>query len=262
VLNGSPPPTLVVTGHPNHELAILGLVQRWRPRLLFLTDGGGPERVDDSRHVLDELGLLDHAHFLGWPESRLYQALLDGDYATFGELVAEVRSEVAAHGSRRVLCESIELYNPLHDVTLPIVRAALQGRRDVEILEFPLIAQVPVEEELYRIQRMPTGRTGESYHLTADELAIKIAARASRYGSLRRQLGPVLDGLGREHLAREVFASAAAELPTPGRDHALRYERRGRLLRERGEIATVITFTGHFLPLVAALDAGSTPPAA
>jgi hypothetical protein len=63
----------------------------------------------------------------------------------------------------------------------------------------------------------------------------------------------VLDGLDREHVARDCFAPAPAEFPIPGEAHVLRYEWRARLLRTRGEIDGVITYSDHFLPLVSAL---------
>jgi hypothetical protein len=244
---------LIVTAHPNHELAILGFVQRLKPRLLFLTDGGGRERVEDSRRALASLGLLEQAHFLGWTEESLYRALLDLDTAVFAELAAQVRSAMVAFRPRQVLCESVELYNPLHDVTLPLVRAAARGLDGIDILEFPLIAQVPAANERYRVQRLPEGRAGETLRLTSEELAAKLAARDHHYRCLRRQLGPVLDQLDDGHPAVELFAPAPDELPTPGKEHVLRYERRARLLQKRGEIDRMITFRDHFLPLVAAL---------
>jgi hypothetical protein len=246
---------LVVTGHPNHELAIFGLVQRLRPRLLFLTDGGGEQRVAESRRGLAALGLLDRARFLPWPEERLYRALLDGEREVFAAIASEVRREVEAYRPAQVLCESVEFYNPLHDVTLPIVRAALRGLPEIEVIEFPLVAQVPDPGERYRVQRLPPARAGEAiaFHLTATELAAKLAARDTTYSCLRRQLAPIAGDLDDRHFALEHYAPAAPALPRPGVEEVLRYEWRGRLLRDRGEVERVITHAGHFLPLVAAL---------
>jgi hypothetical protein len=245
-------PRLVVTGHPNHELAIFGFVQRARPHLLFLTDGGGQARVDESRRALASIGLANRAKFLGWREQTLYNALLATDVAVLLQLVEQVRKELIAIAPRQVLCESIELYNPLHDITLPIVRAAARDMRDLEIIEFPLIAQEPSMEERYRVQRFPLHRTPIAISLHAAELERKLRARDHEYQSLRRTTGSVLD-VSPQHAATEVFASATEALPTPGRDHVLRYEWRGRLLRERGEIERVITFADHFVPAVMAL---------
>ncbi len=40
---------LVVLSHPNHEAAIFGIVQRLRPKLVILTDGGGEPGADAAR---------------------------------------------------------------------------------------------------------------------------------------------------------------------------------------------------------------------
>lgn len=245
-------PRLVVTGHPNHELAIFGFVQRARPHLLFLTDGGGQEREDESRRALASIGMLDRATFLGWREQTLYDALLAVDVAALRRLAAEVRASLIAVAPRQVICESIELYNPLHDITLPIVRAAAAGLDDIEILEFPLIAQEPSADERYRVQRFSADRTSFGIALDAPELEQKLHARDHEYRSLRRTLGDVVD-VSRECAGTEVFARAAEALPVPGRDHVLRYEWRGRLLQGRGEVERVITFADHFLPAAMAL---------
>jgi len=182
---------LVVTGHPNHELAIFGFVQRMRPRLLFLTDGGGEARVDESRRALASIGMLERATFLGHREQTLYDALLAMDIAVLQQLVADVRRELLAHAVRQVICESIELYNPLHDITLPIVRAAAEGL-DVELIEFALIAQEPAADERYRVQRFASG-DATCIELDANELATKLHARDHRYPTLRRTMAAVLD---------------------------------------------------------------------
>jgi hypothetical protein len=244
---------LVISGHPNHELAIFGFLQRLRPRLLFLTDGGAEERVAESRRALEGLGLLDRARFLGWSEKRLYRALLEHDTATIEDLVASVREEIERSAARQVICESVEFYNPLHDLTLPIVMAASRGIAGIEIVEFPLISQIPAATEVYRVQRFDSARDLTELHLTGEEVTAKLAARDDHYSCLRRQLGPVLAELDEDDLATEVFAAAPAVLRTPGEGSLLRYEWRGRQLEERGEVEHVITYRDHFLPTIAGL---------
>ena len=111
--------------------------------------------------------------------------------------------------------------------------------------------------EHYRVQRPAEMYTSTALRLTPTELAAKERARAQHYPSLSSQLGTVLTDLDREHAALEYFAPAAHELPSPGRHHVLRYEWRGRLLEERGEVDRVIAFRDHFLPMVAALEQGA-----
>jgi hypothetical protein len=247
-------PRLVVTGHPNHELAIFGFVQRARPHLLFRTDGGAEERIDESRRALASIGLLERAKFLRYGEQALYDALLDADLGALGQLVDAVRTQLIELRPRQVICEAVELYNPLHDITLPIVRAAAAGLEGIELIEFPLIAQEPAPQERYRMQRFPDGRASFELSLDAAELGNKLHARDHEYRSLRRTTADVAT-VSAECAGTEVFARAAETLPLPGRDHVLRYEWRARLLQARGEIARVITFADHFVPVTAALAA-------
>ena len=82
--------TLVVFSHPNHEVAVFGLLQRWRPALLYLTDGGGADRVAQTEQGLRSIGLLDRATFLNKSEASFYQALLDVDQPFFDEVAEKV----------------------------------------------------------------------------------------------------------------------------------------------------------------------------
>lgn len=248
-------PRLLVTGHPNHELAILGFVQRMRPHLLFVTDGGGEVRSAESRAALATLGLAERAQFLGVREEVLYRALVDGDTSIFPELAATVRREVERVGARQVFCESVEFYNPLHDLTLPLVRAATRGMKGIEVLEFPLIAERAEAPGTYRVQRPPASRAADvlSFRLTKEELHQKLRAGREQYPSLRTQMGPLLDSVEVAHAALECFLPAAP-LPVPGPEHVLRYEARGRLLAQEGRVDRVITWRNHFLPAVASLE--------
>ena len=247
---------LVVTAHPNHELAIFGFIQRTRPRLLFLTDGGGPHRVADSQRGLAALGLLAEARFVPTPESALYHALLDRQHGMFAALVAEVRAELEATGAQEVICEGVEFYNPLHDITLPIVWAATRDRPDVHVWEFPLIAQVPQAAERYRVQRMAPDREAlaTALALTADELRTKLQARAQTYRCLEAQLGPVLADFTDDHFSVEYFVRADAPWRDPGPDDCVRYEWRARRLQADGQIARVITYHDHVRPMVTGLQ--------
>jgi hypothetical protein len=226
---------LVVIGHPNHELAIFGFVQRARPHLLFLTDGGGQERVDESRRALASIGALDRAKFLGWREQTLYEALLALDVDTLLQLVDAVRAELVALAPHHVICESVELYNPLHDLTLPIVRAAAAALPEIDIFEFPLIAQEPSDGERYRMQRFAAGRPSIAFHLDARELETKLHLRDHEYHSLRRTTGSIID-VSPDCAGTEVFARAADA---------------------RGEIDRIVTFADHFRPAAAALAAAA-----
>ncbi len=249
------PRRLFVFSHPNHELAVLGLVRRWRPHLVFLTDGGGPERVAETRRSLRALDLLSRATFLDHGEGAFYGALLARDADFFRRVADEVAARVRAVQPGEVYCDAVEFYNPVHDICRPIVRAALREAPDAELFEIPLVHQAPGHGERYVVQRAPAraARGAREVRLTDEELLVKCRARDEIYGCLREQMGSVLAAVPPEHLVREQVVPAGSGWPEPGPERVLRYEWRGARLRERGEIEDVITYAGHYAPVAAAL---------
>jgi hypothetical protein len=249
------PTTLVVFSHPNHELAVYGLLQRLRPHLVYLTDGGGGERVAQTRRGLESVGLHARARFLDHTESSFYEALLARDRDFYGAVAEEVRDSFRAHAPARVLCDAVEFYNPLHDMALPVARAALGASADARLFEVPLVYQRPAEGESYEVQRVPASRRGEQFEfrLSERELERKVWARDEVYTALAEQMGPLITELPRAHLAREVVARARTSVPQPAPDVLLRYERRARLLAERGEVERQIAYKEHYLPVASSL---------
>lgn len=251
--NGSS--TVVVFSHPNHELAIFGLLQSLRPRLVYLTDGGGEERVEQTREGLRSIDLLDHAHFLNYTEKSFYDALLDVDVTFYQGVADRVRSLLLASRPLRILCDAVEFYNPVHDMSLPVVRAALGSSERAEIFEVPLVYQKKVEDQSYEVQRMSEARRSQQIklQLSREQLSAKARGRDQIYTILLKQMGPVISELPLAHLALEVVAPASSSLPKPNGDNVLRYETRAQLLLERGEIERKITYREHYLPIARSL---------
>lgn len=246
----------MVFSHPNHELAVLGFVERYRPRLLFLTDGGVAARVEETRRGLARAGVLDRASFLDYTEGAFYRALLDRDARFFLDVAARVRELLGEEPLDEVFCDAIELYNPVHDICRPIVAAACRGRAGTEAFELPLIHQVAGPGERYDVQRVPSARREarrELLRLTEAEVGRKLRAADEVYTTLRAQMGGALAGLPASHFALEEAVLACTSVPRPGPEPVLRYEWRGALLHERGEIDRVITFADHYLPVATAL---------
>ena len=258
--------TVAVFSHPNHELAIFGFLQAYRPALIYLTDGGGEARVEQTRRGLASIGLLERAHFLGYPEGRFYAALLDRDTAFFAEVAGRLRGVLETLAPARVLCDAVELYNPVHDLSLPIVRAALRGAPATAVFEVPLVHQTPAPGETYEIQRAAGARAADAiaFAIPPARVDAKLRARDTIYTLLTAQMGAVVTDVPRDRLAVEVILPARAGLPAPGGGAmALRYERRARLLLARGEIERMITWADHYMPVATALLAGegATPAA-
>ena len=243
---------VLVFSHPNHELAVWGLVQRVRPHFVFLTDGGGPDREAETREGLERLDLLGCARFLGHGEQDLYGALLDRDLGFLRELGRQLRTELERVDPTHLLGDAVELYNPVHDLTRPLLAFASRG--EAPIFEVPLIYQRPEDREHYEVQRFPAERPGPRLRLSLSEaeLEAKLAARDEVYSLLRAQLGPLLFE-PEARFAREEIAPVHETLTGPGEGCALRYERRGELLHRQGQVKAVITHAHHYVPIARAL---------
>jgi hypothetical protein len=237
--------TLSVFSHPNHELAIFGIIQRVRPHLLYLTDGGGEERVKETRNGLARLGLLDQATFLPYSEQSFYDALLSRDVLFFSEVRDAIRSRYRAVLPEQITCDAVEFYNPVHDIALPLVISAVGGQRNV--FEAPLIYQR--EDGNFGVQIAPPElRDGQSEMKLTDEEALqKRKALEEDYHILRYTLGHVL--LRASHaFIQEVVLPASSPLASPA-GRVVRYDLRAKKLKSEGKVAREITREGHYLPL-------------
>jgi hypothetical protein len=245
---------LMIFGHPAHELALFGFLQRFRPQIVIVTDGGSEERIRQSRAGLDAIGL--EATYLNFAENAFYLALLRRDVSFFETVADLLHSQIAAADPHQIFCDAIEFYNPVHDITLPLVLRAAEAAPEATLFEVPLVYQTLAAGEHYEIQRIPAASAQRRfrYHLAAEELRAKIHARDGIYLSLRDQAGPEFSAVTGEHLAIEEIALAGDPFASPrstGRE--LRYEWRARLLKKSRIIDEVITRGGHFIPTARSL---------
>jgi hypothetical protein len=242
------PRTLMVLSHPNHELPVMGLVRKLKPKIIFLTDGGGEHRMAQSREGLKEN--LKDAVFLGIPENDFYAALLRKDWKFFAT-VAQAVSLKCKEVPERAFCDAVEFYNPVHDVSLPITISALRrlGAGHVPIFEIPLIYQKSANPDVYEVQRAAISMRGNEirWKLPDSDRLSKAEAWAKTYTILSSTMGPVVpypEVTG----AIESYFTSGSPFREPGGDQVLRYERRGALLRELGNVKDVITRSSHYLP--------------
>jgi len=245
---------LMIFGHPAHELALFGFLQRSCPQIVIITDGGSEQRLRQSRTGLESIGL--EAIYLKFAENDFYAALLRRDVAFFEAVSESLSLEIAALQPDQIFCDAVEFYNPVHDITLPLVLRASTAAPCADVFEVPLVYQTLAASEHYEIQRMPlaSAQPAFRYHLTSQELFAKIRARDEIYLSLRDQAGPEFSAATAQHLAIEETALAGDPFSWPhatGRE--LRYEWRARLLKEQGAIDEIITRAGHFIPTVQGL---------
>jgi hypothetical protein len=255
LLDSSSQSTAIVLSHPNHELAIFGLLQRTKAKLIFLTDGGGGSRILDSKKGVASINLLDRAVFLNYPEAQFYQSLCDRDDSFFRTVAGKVSALLKTWRPRQILCDAVEFYNPVHDLSLPIVVAALEGPDAKALFEIPLMHQNASPAESYEVQRLPASRRNQQIeiHLSDAELHQKLSAANQIYARLISELGLSIADLPDSQLSTEVVAPATLSISKPAGDQTLRYNWRGELRVERGDFSEAITYQKHYVPVASAL---------
>jgi hypothetical protein len=247
--------TLMVFSHPNHELAIYGLMNRLLPYTVFLTDGGSSDRLEQTRKGLDSIGILNRATFLNWREDSFYHALLRQDGAFYEGIADTLASHVRSIDAEQVICDAVEFYNPVHDMALPIVHAALRGSENMPVFEAPLIYQRRGPELAFTLQRPSGSHPDESVHITlsAEEFQTKLLARSEIYTTLSNHLARLLATIPKEHWKIECVTKARESVPRPTDDMLLRYDQRAEMLAQRGQIKEKILYHQHYVPLASTL---------
>jgi hypothetical protein len=254
---GQWPKSALIIGHPGHELRVLGWVRAAKPLVAILTDGSGADgvpRIDQTTQLLD--GALDRRSALYGAASdrEMYRAILEQDVDYFLALSNRLAEELCEHRIECVAGDSIEGYNPTHDLcSLLIDRAVrLASRRmgvAVRHYAFPLVGAP-----------RPGGLSADSQclRLSPDELVRKLAGirqyAQSAGGALVGEIDDMLQRFGEQALAEEVFerVDLAAALSAFD-DEKPFYETYGEQQVTAGKYRFVIRYSAHIAPIARAL---------
>jgi hypothetical protein len=248
----------MIFAHPGHELLVVGLMQRYRPHILFLTradSAGDDEREALAIQGLEKLGLSERATFLHVREHDLYRWLFERDANAIMDLRRQVLDWLERVRPTRIFGDAFEVSNVTHDLGRAVLDSAWRdycdrGYCDIascENFELPLMYRSDPELWNLRFQEFPAGPF-MSIELTPDELASKQAA-ADWIGSRR-----VEADMARQYfkLDKEIYRTVPCDRDYTVPPHGLRvhYEDWGRMQVQRGKYAPPILFMDHFAPLV------------
>jgi len=250
VLRGRP--ALLVVAHPGHELRVHGWLERARPEVWVLTDGGGRTgigRLDSSRTVIERAGAGVGPVFGAFTDREAYRFLLLGEVEPVARLVERLADRLAAEESIYVVGDAFEGFNPIHDlcrvtVDLAAARAELLTGRRIDSFDFPLEAAPDT-----------LGEIGGDLRLLLDEAAVarKVAA-ARAYQEMAAEVDRALAGHGEVAFAVERLRPVDALRPLAARLHGPPlYERFGEDRVAAGTYREVLRFAEHFAPFVAGL---------
>jgi hypothetical protein len=244
--------SVLVVGHPGHELRVFGWLERTRAAVHVLTDGSGSRgvsRVDSTTAVLDAIGATRGSIYARMTDREIYQAILTHDHRRFTALADELAREFVEDDIAIVAGDAIEGFNPAHDVCRYVINAAVRlaataTNRPRTCYAFPL-------------DGAPDGRsgTGEGLRLVLDDDTLERKLRAARtYPELRAEVDAAIDRFGQEPFRTEVLWRVDLN-DRYGWDPTCTpfYERHGAARVQSGVYGDVVTFREHLRPLADAL---------
>jgi hypothetical protein len=237
----------LIIAHPGHEILLYHWLECARPRVFMLTDGSGGEakpRVGHSQHLIEQAGATCGRVFGAHPDRTWYRAILEGDHWPFLDALNRVEEECVAAGLRKLVCDPVELFNPLHDLANAFAHA-LAGRLRGRCGE-------PVEVRTYPIEDSPRfeARASSPLLLNADAMERKRRAMAA-YAPLAHEQPRYAHLLAKDH---ELIARDAPAFPWPAMlSETPYYESFGRARLSEGRYDSLITYADHVRPIALGL---------
>jgi hypothetical protein len=248
-------PSLLVVGHPGHELMVHGWLETDRPLVMVLTDGSaqtGVSRVPSTAALLAQAGATPGSIFGRFTDVEFYRALLDHQTAVFADLAEELADAICHHQIAIVTGDDAEGFNPTHDVCRLIIDAAVRAVRG---------RGRSVVNTAFALMDAP-GRTmrpaGDSSSLRLNDAALqrKLAA-ALAYREMAAEVAAARSHRGDEAFRIETFRHVGEQEIWAPVDAPPDYERYGRKRVEEGVYPEVICYEQHLRPLAERLAARS-----
>jgi hypothetical protein len=235
--------TALIVAHPGHEGLLYGWMETLRPLVFILSDGSGrlgESRIRYSRRLIDRAGARAGAVFGAAPDARWYQAMLDGDIAFFMNWQKQIEDAVADDTVSQLLCDPVELYNPLHDLGNAMCHGVARllehrGGTSLPVWTFPIMTAPKWFGSRYQEIRMTEAMLARKQRATADY--VPLAAEAT-------ELAETL-GSGFERLYPEGAGYAWAQTP----ERKPFYEEYGETRIREAQYKTLITYRDHVRPI-------------
>ena len=251
--------SLLLIGHPGHELRLYGWIAQARPLVCILTDGSGSDgvpRIDATLAILHELGAAVGPICAPLSDRAIYQHVLQGNYAIFDALRDHIASLLIDGNIDTVVSDGIEGYNPTHDLCQAIAGTAVsiaERRHDARIEHFC----IPLMGDPHRFAEgaSPPRKRIELDQALFEKKMNTVHAYAEDSGAtLQREVDETLRNYGEHAFKQEyLFDATSPSWPEWSRRFASdkpHYETYGRAQVAAGRYQYVIAFQDHMRPLI------------
>jgi hypothetical protein len=254
--------SLLVIGHPGHELRLYGWIGQAQPLVCVLTDGSGSDgmpRLAKTLQILRTLKAEIGPVFGELSDREIYEKVLRHEYALFDTLCEQLVRILDASNIDMVVSDAIEGYNPIHDLCEVLVRTAVaiasnRKHRSIRRYTIPLMGD----------PRESAGHGDQAANLVIDLTSLQFIQKLESMRDYARSAGQTLQQevegafhtYGEQAFAREYLFAAPASGHEPqepewrftqGKPF---YETYGEERVATGRYQSVIRFHEHILPLV------------
>ena len=142
----------LVVAHPSHELRVHGWLEKTRPYVCILTDGGGRSgepRLARTSEVLARVGATQGAIFGRLGDLEVYSAILNGNSELFAALAEELAQAFVDEQIEYVVGDATEGYSVAHDICRVMIDAAVdlaERRHGHRVANFDFLVVGPPDE--------------------------------------------------------------------------------------------------------------------
>jgi hypothetical protein len=226
-----------------------------RPMVCVLTDGSGSSgqaRLESTTRVLERTGSRPGPIYGRMSDRDIYTAILARDLDLFRGLTDELCDALVAHDATCAVGDSVEGYNPSHDVCRLMINAAVRmanrARRGAPIANYDFVLVGSPDE-------CPEALRDEVIRVVLDDdaLARKLES-ANQYPELAGEVAAALERFGTAPFQREFLRPIDLDdrYGWPP-DKVPFYERYGEKRVAEGVYDRVLRFHEHVVPIADAL---------
>jgi len=242
--------SILVVGHPGHELRVFNWLEIHRPAVFVITDGSGGSghsRLSSTTRILDQVGASPGSFYGPVTDRQAYAAILNHDFEFFIRLTQKLARFLIDENVSCVVGDALEGYNPTHDACRLVIGAAVEmvlqtTGRVVLNYDFSLAGapdSVP-QSPHFKLE------------LDDDAFARKMSV-AQSYAELESEVNDAIKEHRFEAFRVEYLRSVPNHPPVFVADYKPYYEQFGEQRVSSGAYSQVIRYSEHVLPLAAAL---------
>lgn len=250
------PKTLLVLGHPGHELRVWQWLCDEKPVVCILTDGSGGSgtpRLNVTLELLKKAGALLCDDFEPVTDARIYQAILSHDMDFFLKTTAQIRDLLVDGSFEAVVGDGSEGYNPTHDVCRLMIDAASAsaalGGHPVLNYAFPLMGH---PRGIHPSDHDKCVNLSESQWQNKIDLIVGYGTQAG--GMLDAEVADTFDRFGKQAFQQEwlFLTQPSGKEFVPVQEKPF-YESHGEKRVAEGAYRYVIRYSEHIDPIRQAL---------